>query len=136
MAEFFQNCWGYQIWTCGFMLFQVGEQFLDTGGRYSVSSYTQRSGEYRLQPYLTRGRATWSGQFRNAFLERGARQLSRKIIHPTGAARKDVVASSGLQEEGHVVEPVATCEVTREHVVTHVQEFITPQSGRFHSRRH
>ena len=18
MAEFFQNCWGYQIWTCGF----------------------------------------------------------------------------------------------------------------------
>ena len=23
MAEFFQNCWGYQIWTCGFMRFQV-----------------------------------------------------------------------------------------------------------------
>ena len=35
MAEFFQNCWGYQIWTCGFMWFQVGEQFLDAGGRYS-----------------------------------------------------------------------------------------------------
>ena len=25
MGEFFQNCWGYQIWTCGFMWFQVGE---------------------------------------------------------------------------------------------------------------
>ena len=35
MAEFFQNSWGYQIWTCGFMRFQVGEQFLDAGGRYS-----------------------------------------------------------------------------------------------------
>ena len=23
MAEFFQNCWGYKIWTCGFMRFQV-----------------------------------------------------------------------------------------------------------------
>ena len=32
MAEFFQNCWGYQIWTRGFMWFQVGEQFLDAGG--------------------------------------------------------------------------------------------------------
>ena len=31
MAEFFQNCWGYQIWTCGFMWFQVGEKFLDAG---------------------------------------------------------------------------------------------------------
>ena len=27
--------WGYQIWTYGFMWFQVGEQFLDAGGRYS-----------------------------------------------------------------------------------------------------
>ena len=36
MAEFFQNCWGYQIWTCGFMWFQVGEQFLDAGGIYIV----------------------------------------------------------------------------------------------------
>ena len=35
MAEFFQNCWGYQIWTCGFMWFQVGKQFLDAGGSYS-----------------------------------------------------------------------------------------------------
>ena len=35
MAEFFQNCWGNQLWTCGFMRFQVGEQFLDPGGRYS-----------------------------------------------------------------------------------------------------
>ena len=32
MAEFFQNCWRYQIWTCSFMRFQVGEQFLDAGG--------------------------------------------------------------------------------------------------------
>ena len=24
-----------QIWTCGFMRFQVGEQFLDSGGGYS-----------------------------------------------------------------------------------------------------
>ena len=27
MAELFQNCWGYTIWTCGFMGFQVGSNF-------------------------------------------------------------------------------------------------------------
>ena len=31
----FKTVGGYQIWTCGFMWFQVGEQFLDAGGRYS-----------------------------------------------------------------------------------------------------
>ena len=56
-------------------------------------------------------------------------QLSQKIVHPTGVVRKDVIGSSELQEEGHVAEPVATSEVNREHVVTHIHEFITPQSG-------
>ena len=27
----FKTVGGYQIWTCGFMWFQVGEQFLDAG---------------------------------------------------------------------------------------------------------
>ena len=43
-----------------------------TGG-VSSHDYTQRGRGfgYRLQLYSTRGRATWSGRFRNVFLERG-----------------------------------------------------------------
>ena len=49
-----------------------------TGG-VSPYGYTQRGRGfgYRPQPYATRGRATWSGRFRNAFLERGARHSYR-----------------------------------------------------------
>ena len=70
------------------------------------------------------------GRAISQFVSRAGRstQLSREIVHPKGAARKDVVGSRGLQEEGHVVEPVATSEVNAEHVVTHVHELISPQS--------
>ena len=51
MAEFFQNGWGYQIWTCGFMWFQVGEQFLDAGGRYSDVCHRG----VRTGPFVTKG---------------------------------------------------------------------------------
>ena len=54
MAEFFQNCWGYQIWTCGFMWFQVGKQFLDAGGRYS-DIWHRRVGSRGLGPLSGRG---------------------------------------------------------------------------------
>ena len=59
------------------------------------------------------------------FRARRSTQLPREVVHPAGAARK--VGASGVQAEGHVVEPVATSEVNApEHVVTHVHELITP----------
>ena len=63
---------------------------------------------------------------KRVFRARRTAQLPRKIVHPTGAAREDVVGSRELQTQGHVVDPVATSEVNN---VTHVHEFVTPQSG-------
>ena len=68
MAEFIQNCWGYQIWTCGFMRFQVGEQFLDAGGRYSgiwhkggpIAYWPLERRTVRGSPYI--GHSIWKAE--------------------------------------------------------------------------